>query len=140
MPGDPEQLRTLSVTLNEKGDVLKAQGNLAEALKAYKDGLAIRDHLAEADPSNAGWQRNLAVGYGRVAMTLAQQGETAQALSEYRQARDVIARLKEESPDNATLPNDLAWYEAEIAKLEQADAALGNGATGNSVKPIASCR
>ena len=44
------------------------------------------------------------------------------ALVEYRQARNIIARLKGQSPDNAQLPKDLAEFDAEIAKLEEADA------------------
>ncbi len=46
----------------------------------------------------------------------------AAALDEFQEGRVIIARLKEQSPDNATLPNDLAWFDAEIARLEQADA------------------
>jgi hypothetical protein len=49
----------ISVGLDRHGDVLVDQGNLPEALKAYRDGLAIRDRLAKADPCNAGWQRGL---------------------------------------------------------------------------------
>ena len=41
--------------------MLVAQGNLPEALKSYRDGLAIRERLAKADPGNAGWQRDLSV-------------------------------------------------------------------------------
>ena len=100
--------------------MLVAQGNLAEALKSYRDSLAIADRLAKADPSNATWQRDLAISHGRVAMVLAEQGEAARALNELREGRAIIARLKEQSPDNATLPDDLAWFDAEIAKLEQA--------------------
>ena len=40
-----------------------AQGNLPEALKAFRDSLAIVDRLAKADPGNAGWQRDLSVSY-----------------------------------------------------------------------------
>jgi hypothetical protein len=54
---------------------------------------------------------------------LAEQGDRAQALSEYRQAREIIARLAAQSPDDATLPDDLAVFDEEIAKLEQSDAA-----------------
>jgi hypothetical protein len=49
------------VSYNKIGDVLVAQGNLPEALKTYRDGLAIADRLAQADPGNAGWQRDLIV-------------------------------------------------------------------------------
>lgn len=42
-------------------DVLQKQGQLDEALKAYRDSLAIRKKLAVNDPSNAGWQLDLVV-------------------------------------------------------------------------------
>ena len=44
--------REISVGLNGHGDVLVAQGNLPEALKSYRDGLAIADRLAKSDPGN----------------------------------------------------------------------------------------
>ena len=68
MPDDPERLRTLSAALNEQGEMLVVQGNLAEALKTFRDSLAIADRLAKADPSNADRQRNLSIPYERVAM------------------------------------------------------------------------
>ena len=46
-------LRDLAVAYDKLGNVLKAQGNLAAALKSYQDGLAIRERLAGADPGNA---------------------------------------------------------------------------------------
>jgi tetratricopeptide (TPR) repeat protein len=46
--------RDLSVSYNRVGDVLVAQGNLAEALKSFRDGLAIAERLAQAVPGNAG--------------------------------------------------------------------------------------
>ena len=49
------------------GNVLVAQGNLPEALKSFRDSLAIRDRLAKADPDNAGWQRDLSVSYAKLA-------------------------------------------------------------------------
>jgi tetratricopeptide (TPR) repeat protein len=109
------------------GDVLKVQGNLAEALKSYRAALAISEGLAKTDPSNAEWQRDLSLTYGRVASILAGQGETEQALVEYQKARSIVAWLKEQSPDDATLPKDLAWYDTEIAKLQQAPAGAPSG-------------
>jgi predicted negative regulator of RcsB-dependent stress response len=40
------------------GDVLVAQGKLDEALKIYRDGLAITERLATLDRSNTQWQRD----------------------------------------------------------------------------------
>ena len=51
-PAIHEWQRDLSVSLRKIGDVLLAQGKLDEALKAYRDSLAIRERLAAADPSN----------------------------------------------------------------------------------------
>jgi hypothetical protein len=56
-------------TAPKVGDVLEAQGNLLEAPKSCRDGLAIADRLAKSDPGNAGWQRDLEVSYGVVART-----------------------------------------------------------------------
>jgi hypothetical protein len=39
-------------------------------LKSYRDGLAIADRMAKADPGNAGWQRDLSVSYNEVADVL----------------------------------------------------------------------
>ena len=44
-----------------------AQGKLEEAAKAYGETLAIFKKLAEGDPTNTGWQRDLYVSYWRLA-------------------------------------------------------------------------
>ena len=48
------------------GLVLVEQGNLPEALKSFHDGLAIRERLAQANPGNAGWQRDLSVSHNKI--------------------------------------------------------------------------
>jgi hypothetical protein len=53
------------------GDVYSAQGKLEAAQDAYGESLAISLRLAEADPSNASWQRQLAVAHGNVGRYLA---------------------------------------------------------------------
>lgn len=52
-PGNAGWQRDLSVSYNKIGDVLVAQANLPDALKAFRDGLAIRERLARGDPGNA---------------------------------------------------------------------------------------
>jgi hypothetical protein len=49
------------------GSVQRARGNLDAALKAYQDGLAIRQKLAAQDPSNSEWQRDVWVSMWRLA-------------------------------------------------------------------------
>ena len=48
------------------GDIALARGNLPDALRSYRDGLAIADRLAKADPGNAGWQFDLGISNERL--------------------------------------------------------------------------
>jgi tetratricopeptide (TPR) repeat protein len=77
----PRGQRELSVSYAKVADVLQAQGNLAEALKSYRDSLATGDRLAKADPTNTDWQSYLFVSYQRVGEVLQAQGNLAEALN-----------------------------------------------------------
>src|SRR5581483_4192713 len=94
-----------------------AQGKLDEALDAYRQSLAIRWRLMSLDATNLSWAHDLAVSYGMVGVVLGKQGKTEEALAALNAGREIIARLKERFPDNASLAQDLAWFDAEIAKL-----------------------
>ena len=85
-----------------------AQGNLAEALKAYQDSLAIADRLAKADPGNAGWQRDLSVSYDKVGDVLVAQGNLAEALKSYQDSLAISERLAKADPGNAGWQRDLS--------------------------------
>ena len=102
-PGNAGWQRDLSVSYEQVGDVLMAQGNLAEALKSYQDSLAISDRLAKADPSNAVWQRDLSVSYEKVGDVLVAQGNLAAALKSYQDSLAIGDRLAKAEPGNAEL-------------------------------------
>jgi len=53
--------RDRAVASDEIGDVLRSQGNLSDALASYRASMDIAQRLAQADPGNAGWQRDLSV-------------------------------------------------------------------------------
>ncbi len=59
--------------------MLVAQGKLDEALKSYRDSLAIRERLVAADRSNTQWQRDLSVSYDKVGNVLEAQGKLDEA-------------------------------------------------------------
>jgi hypothetical protein len=48
------------------------------ALKSYSNTLAIFERLANSDPSNAGWQRDLSVTYAKLAGAYCKSNETAE--------------------------------------------------------------
>ena len=85
-----------------------AQGDLAVALKSYRDGLAIAERLAQSDPGNAGWQRDLSVSYERVGDVQVAQGDLAGALKSYRDSLAIGERLAQSDPGNAGWQRDLS--------------------------------
>jgi len=90
--------------------VLVEQGNLPEALKSFRDGLVIAERLAQADPGNAGWQRDLSVLYDRVGFVLVEQGNLPEALKSFRDALAISERLAQADPGNAGWQRDLSVY------------------------------
>ena len=113
------------------GDVLRAQGNLPDALDAFKASLAIRERLIKADPGNGGWQRDLAIGHGRVAMILARQEADSDARAAFTKGRDIIVNLQKKCPTTRHC-QDLAWFEDQIAGLK-------NEKFSTDVRSSASC-
>ena len=107
-PSNAGWLRDLSVSHNKVGDVLKAQGDLAGALKAYRDSLAIAERLSQSDPSNAGWLRDLSVSHNKVGDVLKAQGDLAGALKAYRDSLAIAERLSQSDPSNAGWLRDLS--------------------------------
>jgi hypothetical protein len=93
--------------------VLVDQGNLPEALKSFRDSLAIADRLAKSDPGNASGQRDLSVSYSKLAGTFRKAGDKA-----LRQGRAIMVRLTSLSPDNAVWKRDLGWLDGQIAELD----------------------
>ena len=100
--------------LTEAGDMRETSGNSAAALKSYRDSLTIRDRLAQSNPGNAGWQRDLALSCGRVALIEMRQGFRDDALTAFRQGRDIIVQLTRRLPDNVTLLKDLVWFDNQM--------------------------
>jgi len=90
------------------GNVLVAQGKLEEALKAYRDGLAIFERLAAADRSNTLWQRDLSVPANRVGDVLVAQGKLEEALKAYRDSLAIAERLAAADRSNPQWQRDLS--------------------------------
>jgi len=90
------------------GDVLKAQGDLIGAQKNYRDFLAISQKLANQNPSNAGWQRDLSVSYNKMGDVLNAQGDLAGALKSYGASLEISQKLASQDPSNADWQRDLS--------------------------------
>ena len=78
--GDLSAWREQSLALDQRGDLLLARGQPAEALKAYRDALAIRERLVKKEPDNTLWQGDLSRSYENVGDVLRAQGQLAEGL------------------------------------------------------------
>ena len=67
------------------GDILKAQGDFAGALKSYQAKQQIVGRLVNTDPANANWQRDLWVSYIKVGDALVANNDLAGALKAYEE-------------------------------------------------------
>jgi hypothetical protein len=72
------------------GDVLQAKGRLEDALAAYREYLAIFQRLAATDPSNVGWQRDLALAHNKLGQAFQDIGDEKNAQSSYRSAVEAM--------------------------------------------------
>src|SRR5262249_22870395 len=79
------------------------QGNLTEALKSYSDSLVIMERLAKADPSNAGWQRDLAVSNVRVGRVYLGPNEPDAAKAAFERALAIYDQPTVRFPDHTTV-------------------------------------
>ena len=121
---EPVWRRERSSLLNRQGDVLRAQGDLAGALAAYRESLAVSRRLAEADPSNAGWQRDLSVSQEKIGAVLRAQGDLAGALATYRESLEVMRRLAEADRSNAGWQRDLSVSHNKVGDVLRAQGDL----------------
>ena len=97
--------------------MLLDQGNLGEALKAYRDGLAVREQLVKADPTTAGWQRDLLVSYDKVGDVLVAQGNLGEALKSYRDGLAITERLAAADPSSTERYRNLKFSIERIGRL-----------------------
>jgi tetratricopeptide (TPR) repeat protein len=93
--------RDLSSSYNNVGNILRRQGDLAEALAAYRTALAIRESLVHGNPVKASWQRDLLFSHNKVGNVLRDQGDLAEALAAYRTALAIAQRLAGQDPSHA---------------------------------------
>ncbi len=107
------------VLIVDQADVLGDQGDLAGALAAYRESLAVRRRLAEADPSNAGWQRDLSFSLTRLAEIHEQMGDRTAALPYAEESLSIDERLATLDRSNVTWQRDLAASRSLVARLRR---------------------
>lgn len=105
---DPHDRMVLS---NDLGDIISVQNDLNAAKAYYEDGLKVAKTLADGDPGNAEYQRDLIVSFSKLAAA-----EPENALSWCMQAKAVS--------DSMTVKGQFAPVDAHIPGMIDAEIAL----------------
>ena len=91
------------------GDVRRAQGDLAGALKAYQDSLSFAAKLPAERCQNGVWMKILALGHQRLGLTLTAQGDAAGARKEFEHCTAIPVKPTVWTPE-ALSPTDVTAY------------------------------
>jgi serine/threonine protein kinase/predicted negative regulator of RcsB-dependent stress response len=115
-PTEPGAQRNLAMIHEKIGAVLAATGATAAAMESYRTSLAIRQKLADADPS-AGARRDLAHSLDSIGDALVASGDTQGALDNKRKALAIAQHLADADPGNIDAQRSLMVSHSGIADL-----------------------
>src|SRR6267154_462027 len=131
-PDDPTLQRSRGIMLAEFGTTYRTLGDLDQAQKAFRDGLAIAESLAAASPRNTLLQHDLSAAYVNVGDVDAAQGRLDDALKAYRSGLDIAVHLVAAAPNYAERDLSVAHNAVGDVLVVQGefDAALGSYLNG----------
>jgi tetratricopeptide (TPR) repeat protein len=115
-----EGQRDLLWNYGKLGDMRRLQSDIAGALTAYHQALAIARRLAAGDPRNVDWQRAIEASWSKIGDVCQAGGNLGEALAAYDEALVIARRLAAKAPDNADLQRDLAACLSNIGDVHQA--------------------
>jgi tetratricopeptide (TPR) repeat protein len=133
-PNDRELQASRARMLNEFSMTYRALGRVDEAVKALRDGLAIRQRLAAAEPDNPDLQRAVSESYNSLGVMGQDQNNFDDALKFYRESLTIRTRLAAAAPDDpaaqramARIYNNIGDSLMKQGKLDEALDALAHG-------------
>jgi tetratricopeptide (TPR) repeat protein len=115
-----------------RGDIQVGFGDLAGVLAEYRQGLEVIEPLAERDPGNMEWQRDLSVSHERIGGILQAQGDLAGALAEYRRSHEIFEALAERDPGNMRWQRDLSISHDNVSRILETQRKVAR--SGNPIK------
>ncbi len=101
------------------GDAQAVLGQSAPALISFQAAFTIAESLAQRDPANTGWQRDLSVSQNKIGDVLVAQGDGAGALAAYRKSVAIREALAARDPANTQWQVDVAVSCAKLGGLDQ---------------------
>lgn len=114
-PMRPFARRYLAASLEQLGDLRKAQGRFDDADAAYQESLQLRLALAREFPMEANWRRFLILSYAAIKDLAAARGDTIGAIRAQREAVRIWEGLRLEAPGPGT---EIAWFDSQLLLVE----------------------
>jgi tetratricopeptide (TPR) repeat protein len=116
-PGNAEAQRNLAASYDSLAGVLVTTGQLGEAIRLYRESLAIREQLAAADPDNTHAQHDLSISYNSLARVLESTGQLDEAEGLFRKDLAIAERLAAADPGDTQAQRDLTISYNTLAKM-----------------------
>jgi hypothetical protein len=99
------------------GKIAHARGDFDDAERQVSAGLAIKERLAAANPTNPQWQRALLSSLGQLAEVAAAAGASGSAIAHCRRALGIATPLGADQPDDLGLRDDTAAIRKRLVDL-----------------------
>lgn len=112
----PESLIRLAMASFDLGSLTYEIGDERDALIAYRESLAIRQRLVEANPAGTGFKADLADSHYGIGVLLS-DSKPGEAIQAYEAARGIQQKLVEANPSVAEFQADLAASHNSIGSL-----------------------
>jgi tetratricopeptide (TPR) repeat protein len=125
-PNNIDWQNDLSITYNEIGRILAAQGAINAAIASYRANLAIIERVVATDFKNLYWQRNLSLTHFFLAGVLFERGALDEALDNYRRSLAISQRIASTDALNTGRQGDLADIYFAIGNVLRAQGQLSN--------------
>ena len=116
-----DELYRRSQSMQQIGEIRRAEGNLKAASDAYRDSIAFAEQAVARDPANGEWQIGLANARFYAGEAFRLQGDLKGAMPEYQAYRDIAQRLVDREPDNDRWLLELSYGLGGVAIVDEAN-------------------
>ncbi len=113
----PESLARLASASFDLGNLTNEIGDKQDALIAYRESLAIRQKLADANPTATEFQSKLAGSHHNIGFLLSATGKPDEALEAYESALTISQKLVDANPTVTQFQSDLAGSHNNLGHL-----------------------
>ena len=104
----PDAIKQQFRALEALGNIQIIVGNLSGASTAVEAQFTVAQRLANSDPSNTLWQRDLSVSFNNIGVVREEQGDLAGALAAYQASFAIRERLASANHFDAKRQSDLS--------------------------------